>query len=231
MEGHAEMDMSVTDGGSLWHRITSEKGLTAISHYFVMDWASVWMDIAGGLLISGALAAWVPQQFWQSFFLIDHPTLAKLWGPLVGPLVAIISFVCSVGNVPLAAVLWNGGISFGGVVAFIFADLIVLPVLNIYRKYYGLKMAGFLLVAFYVAMAGAALIVEVIFDALGLIPRVHQARVVEASITWNYTTWLNIAFLLLAAALVWRFLRTGGPRMLQMMNSPMRAYPSQHHAH
>jgi uncharacterized membrane protein YraQ (UPF0718 family) len=231
MEGHAEMDMSVTDGGSLWHRITSEKGLTAISHYFVMDWASVWMDIAGGLLISGALAAWVPQQFWQSFFLIDHPTLAKLWGPLVGPLVAIISFVCSVGNVPLAAVLWNGGISFGGVVAFIFADLIVVPVLNIYRKYYGLKMAGFLLVAFYVAMAGAALIVEVIFDALGLIPRVHQARVVEASITWNYTTWLNIAFLLLAAALVWRFLRTGGPRMLQMMNSPMRAYPSQHHAH
>jgi uncharacterized membrane protein YraQ (UPF0718 family) len=231
MEGHAEMDMSVTDGGSLWHRITSEKGLTAISHYFVMDWASVWMDIAGGLLISGALAAWVPQQFWQSFFLIDHPTLSKLWGPLVGPLVAIISFVCSVGNVPLAAVLWNGGISFGGVVAFIFADLIVLPVLNIYRKYYGLKMAGFLLVAFYVAMAGAALIVEVIFDALGLIPRVHQARVVEASITWNYTTWLNIAFLLLAAALVWRFLRTGGPRMLQMMNSPMRAYPSQHHAH
>jgi hypothetical protein len=231
MEGHAEMDMSVTGGGSYWQRITSAKGFTAISHYFVMDWASVWMDIAGGLLIAGALAAWVPNEFWQSFFLVDHPTLAKLWGPLVGPLVAIVSFVCSVGNIPLAAVLWNGGISFGGVVAFIFADLIVLPILNIYRKYYGLKMTGFLLVTFYVAMAGAALIVEIIFGAFGLIPDQRQAVVVEASITWNYTTWLNIAFLLLAAALVWRFLKTGGPRMLRMMNAPMAAGHSHDHTH
>ncbi len=120
MEGHAEMDMSVTEGGSLWQRITSPQGLTAISHYFVMDWASVWADIAGGLLIAGALAAWVPHQFWQSFFLVNHPVLATIWGPLVGPLVAVLAFVCSVGNIPLAAVLWNGGISFGGVIAFIF---------------------------------------------------------------------------------------------------------------
>ena len=69
MEGHAEMDMSVTEGGSLWQRMTSDRGLTAISHYFVMDWASVWLDIVGGLLIAGALAAWVPDAFWQSFFL------------------------------------------------------------------------------------------------------------------------------------------------------------------
>src|SRR3979490_253717 len=159
MEGHAEMDMSVTEG-TLWQRITSERGLTAISHYFVMDWASVWLDIIGGLLIAGALAAWVPDEFWRSFFIVDHPLLATLWGPFVGPLVAVISFVCSVGNIPLAAVLWNGGISFGGVIAFIFADLIVLPILNIYRKYYyGLKMAAFLFATFYAAMVGAALIV------------------------------------------------------------------------
>jgi uncharacterized membrane protein YraQ (UPF0718 family) len=220
MEGHAEMDMSVSEGGTLWQRITSEEGFTAISHYFVMDWASVWPDIAGGLLIAGALAAWVPAEFWQSFFLVDHPLVAKLWGPIVGPLVAVISFVCSVGNIPLAAVLWNGGISFGGVIAFIFADLIVLPVLNIYRKYYGSKMAGFLFVTFYAAMAGAALIVELIFDALGLVPAQRNARVVEASLTWNYTTWLNIAFLVLAGLLVWRFLKTGGPAMLRMMNRP-----------
>src|SRR5260221_2394985 len=94
MEGHAEMDMSVSEGGTLWERITSEQGFTAISHYFVMDWASVWMDIVGGLLIAGALAAWVPAEFWQSFFLVDHPLVAKLWGPIVGPLVAVISFVC-----------------------------------------------------------------------------------------------------------------------------------------
>src|SRR5437868_2864368 len=189
MEGHAEMDMSVTEGGSLWQRMTSDRGLTAISHYFVMDWAAVWLDIAGGLLIAGALAAWVPSTFWQSFFLTGHPVLATLWGPIVGPLVAVISFVCSVGNIPLAAVLWNGGISFGGVVAFIFADLIVIPILNIYRKYYGLKMASFLFATFYVAMAVAALIVDLIFGGFTLIPSEHKARVVEASISWNYTTW------------------------------------------
>jgi uncharacterized membrane protein YraQ (UPF0718 family) len=227
MEGHAEMDMSIAEGGSLWQRITSEQGFTAISHYFVMDWASVWMDIAGGLLISGALAAWVPAEFWQSFFGVDHPLLARLWGPIVGPLVAVISFVCSVGNIPLAAVLWNGGISFGGAIAFIFADLIILPILNIYRKYYGWKMTGFLFATFYAAMAGAALIVELIFGALGLVPAQRNARVVDAAITWDYTTWLNIAFLILAGVLVWRFFNTGGLAMLRMMNRP----PAMGHSH
>jgi uncharacterized protein len=186
----------------------------------VMDWVSVWMDVVGGLLIAGALAAWVPSEFWQSFFLVNHPAIARIWGPIVGPLVAVIAFVCSVGNIPLAAVLWNGGISFGGVIAFIFADLIVLPILNIYRKYYGLRMAGFLFVTFYAAMAAAALLVELLFAALGLIPQQRNALVVEASINWDYTTWLNIAFLALAAYLVWRFVRTGGVPMLKMMNRP-----------
>jgi hypothetical protein len=231
MEGHAEMDMSVTEGGSLWQRMTSDRGLTAISHYFVMDWAAVWLDIAGGLLIAGALAVWVPNTFWQSFFLTGHPVLATLWGPIVGPLVAVISFVCSVGNIPLAAVLWNGGISFGGVVAFIFADLIVIPILNIYRKYYGLKMASFLFATFYVATAVAALIVDLIFGGFALIPSEHKARVVEASITWNYTTWLNLAFLALAGLLVWRFLKTGGPAMLRMMNRPAHLERSHHYGH
>ena len=171
-------------------------------------------------MIAGALAAWVPNTFWQSFFLTGHPVLATLWGPIVGPLVAVISFVCSVGNIPLAAVLWNGGISFGGVVAFLFADLIVLPILNIYRKYYGYKMAGFLFATFYVAMAVAALIVELIFGGFMLIPSERKARVVEASITWNYTTWLNLTFLVLAVLLIRRFLKTGGPAMLRMMNRP-----------
>jgi hypothetical protein len=219
MEGHAEMDMSVTEG-SLLARITSARGFTAISHYYVMDWASIWKDIAAGLLIAGALAAWVPESFWQSFFLVDHPTLAKIWGPLIGPVVAMLSFVCSIGNVPLAAVLWNGGISFGGVAAFIFADLIVLPILNIYRKYYGRRMSLFLLCFFYVSMVAAGLIVEVLFQALGLVPDERNATVVEASVTWNVTTFLNVLFLSLSAVLVARFLRTGGPRMLRMMNAP-----------
>jgi uncharacterized membrane protein YraQ (UPF0718 family) len=217
MEGHAVMDMSVS-GGSVFSRLVSGRGITAISHYFVMDWAAIWRDIAVGLLIAGALAAWVPNDVWQRLFLTSDPTLAKVWGPLIGPLISVISFVCSIGNVPLAAVLWNGGISFGGVMAFIFADLIILPILNIYRKYYGLRMTAFLAVSFYVAMAGAAYVVEVVFGALGLIPTVRNALVVEAGITLNYTTVLNIAFITLAAGLVIRFRRTGGPEMLAMMD-------------
>jgi uncharacterized membrane protein YraQ (UPF0718 family) len=217
MEGHAAMDMSLHEG-TVWQRMTSERGRTAISHFFVMDWVSVWMDIGGGLLIAGALAAWVPQQFWQGFFLQGHPVLAKLWGPVVGPVVAILSFVCSVGNVPLAAVLWNGGISFGGVVAFLFADLIVLPILNIYRKYYGLKISVALLAIFYASMAGAALVVEWVFGLLHLVPQERKAQIVEESIRWNYTTVLNIVFLVLALLLVVRFVRTGGPEMLRMMS-------------
>jgi uncharacterized protein len=230
MEGHAEMDMSVRGEGSLWSRITSAQGFTATSHYFVMDWAAVWMDIAGGLLIAGAIAAWVPQDFWKGLFLADHPVLATLWGPIIGPFVAIISFVCSVGNIPLAAVLWNGGISFGGVLAFILADLIVLPVLNIYRKYYGWRMAMFLLVTFYAAMALAALIVEVVFGIAGLIPHERHGQVVEASISWNYTTWLNLVFLALAAIMIWRSVSTGGLDMLRVMNRPA-SHGEMHHAH
>jgi uncharacterized membrane protein YraQ (UPF0718 family) len=221
MEGHAEMDMSVS-GGSLWSRLTSSDGRTAVSHYFVMNWASVWLDIAIGLVIAGALAAWVPESFWQGFFFQGHPAIEKLWGPLVGPLVAMLSFVCSIGNVPLAAVLWNGGISFGGVIAFIFADLIILPVLNIYRKYYGRRMMAFLLVTSYVAMVAAGYAIELLFGALGITPSHDEVtgKVIDAQITWNYTTVLNLIFLAIAAVLVVRFLRTGGPAMLRMMSDP-----------
>jgi uncharacterized protein len=216
MEGHAEMDMSVTEG-SLWQRLTSRDGFTATSHYFVMDLAAVWKDIAIGLLIAGALAAWIPADFWNKFFLVSHPVAAKIWGPIVGPLVAVLSFVCSVGNVPLAAVLWNGGISFGGVIAFIYADLIVLPIIDIYRKYYGWKVAGLIVAVFYVAMVFAALVIEFLFNLLGLIPSKRGAQVVEMSISFNYTTVLNIIFLVIAAILLVRFFRTGGPRMLAHM--------------
>jgi uncharacterized membrane protein YraQ (UPF0718 family) len=235
MEGHAEMDMSVHQRGSLWQRLASPAGFTATADYFVMDIAAIWIDIIGGLLIAGALAAWVPESWWQALFFESHPAFAKFWGPLIGPFVAIFSFVCSIGNVPLAAVLWNGGISFGGVLAFIFADLIVLPIIDIYRKYYGWRMAGFLLLSFYVCMVLAGLAVELVFDRLGLIPTERNAKVTEASVTWNYTTLLNIVFLGLAAALVWRYFRRGGGlAMLRMMNTPMEhehGHSHERHAH
>ena len=219
MEGHAAMDMSVS-GGSFFSKLLSGKGLTAVSSFFVMDWASVWVDIALGLLIAGALAAWVPDSFWRAFFFTSNPTLAKIEGPLVGPFVALVSFVCSVGNVPLAAVLWKGGISFGGVVSFIFADLIVLPILDIYRKYYGWKVMGFILLTFYATMAAAGYVVEFLFEALGIIPQNRTTVVITEGIQWNYTSILNIIFLVLAALLVIRFIRTGGLPMLGMMNTP-----------
>jgi uncharacterized membrane protein YraQ (UPF0718 family) len=216
MEGHAEMDMAVTEG-PLFRRMVSERGRTAISHYFVMNWVSLWQDIGGGLLIAGALAAWVPTEFWRAFFLTSHPVLATFWGPIVGPIVAILSFVCSVGNVPLAAVLWGGGSSFGGVIAFIFADLLVIPILDIYRKYYGIRMSVFLLATMYASMSAAALVIELVFRALGLVPVRLHISMMEASVRLNYTTILNLVFLAIALLLIVRFFRSGGPEMLRMM--------------
>ena len=161
------MDMSLS-GGTWLARALSPRGLTAISHIFVMDWASVWIDIALGLLVSGALAAWVPHRFWIALFLAHDPIWSRLAGPLIGPLVAVLSFVCSVGNVPLAA--------------------------------------GY--------------VVEVLFGAIGLVPADRRAGVLQASVGWNHTTVLNVVALVVAALLVWRFVRTGGPPMLRRMGGP-----------
>ena len=211
------MDMSVRGEGSFWRRLLSAQGFTAVSHVFVMEWAAILRDLVLGLLIAGAIAAWVPESFWHGFFVTDHPTLSALWGPIVGPVVAIVSFVCSIGNVPLAAVLWNGGISFGGVVAFIFADLLIVPILAIYRRYYGTRMMLILLATFYISMVCAGYVVELLFGTAGLVPSYRRAAVMTAGIAWNYTTWLNIAFLALAAVLVIRFVTSGGVPMLRMM--------------
>jgi len=217
MEGHAAMDMSIASGGSFWRRLLSPGGYTSVSHIFVMEWAAVIRDVAGGLLIAGAIGAWVPDTFWRHLFLTPHPLAARLWGPVIGPVISLLSFVCSIGNVPLAAVLWNGGISFGGVVAFIFADLIIIPILVIYRKYYGTAMMFALLGIFYATMVAGGYIIEFLFGGLGLIPAERAAKVTDTGVHWNYTTVLNIVFLLLAAALVVRFFRSGGAAMLKMM--------------
>ena len=222
MEGHAEMDMSVAGDRPFLKRLFSADAFTAVSHFFWSDVAMLWVDIGGGLLISGAVAAWVPKGVWALVFATRDPVASKIIGPLVGPLVAIFTFVCSVGNVPLAAVLWNAGSSFGGVIAFLFADLIVLPILDIYRRYYGWRMAGFLLASFYVAMALSAYVVEIVFGALHLTPKAHLAGAAQMSLgfAWDYTTWLNLVLLVPAAALLWRFMITGGPKMLKMMEQP-----------
>ncbi len=225
MEGHATMDdMSVKGNTSFWQKLRSPEGITATSHFYVMDWVSVWKDLAIGLLLAGAIAAWVPAGFFEKLFLTSHPLLSALWGPLIGPFIAVISFVCSVGNIPLAAVLWNGGISFGGVISFIFADLIVFPILRIYKKYYGMKMATVLFATFYASMAGAGYLVELLFWLTGITPTARNLQILEPGITLNYTSVLNILFLVISTALVWRFLRTGGPHMLKMMSGEARQH-------
>ncbi|WP_244808406.1 permease [Caballeronia zhejiangensis] len=216
MEGHAAMSMDEQNG--TWkQRLTSKDGWKTISHSYVMNWAMLWRDIGVGLLVAGAIAAWVPDSFWQKFFMVNHPTVAMIWGAFIGPLIAVASFTCSVGNVPLAAVLWKGGISFGGVASFIFGDLIILPILNIYRKYYGGRMTAFMAVTFYVAMVVAALIVEMVFQLAGWVPREHHTAVVDAAISFNYTTILNIFFGVIFAILTVVFFKTGGPEMMRMM--------------
>jgi uncharacterized protein len=222
MEGHAAMEHHAADR------------FTSVAHFFYMDVASVAQDVALGFLIAGALAVWVPNSFWQGLFLTSHPSVNGFWGPIIAPLIALLSFVCSVGNVPLAVVLWNGGISFGGVISFIFADLIILPIVDIYRRYYGWRTSLYLLVTSYAAMVLAGLVIGGLFQVLGLAPPHRQITVFQSGPTWNYTTYLNIAALALAALLGWRFLRTGGVQMLRAMESspqPGHEMVHDHHVH
>ena len=221
MEGHATMDMSVAIGGSFLSRLFSKKGFIATSHYYVMDWTSVLWDIVLGFILAGALATFVPNKLWETFFFSNNPALSKIVGPLVGPLVAVVSFVCSVGNIPLAAVLWNGGISFGGVISFIYADLIILPILNIYRKYYGLKPTLYILITFYFTMAAAGYITEVLFSVFGLVPKEHTVKAITETVQFNYTSMLNVLFFIVSGVLLVTFIKTKGLEMLKMMDQPM----------
>jgi YHS domain-containing protein len=160
-------------------------------------------EIIAGYLIAGFLAVLVPTSLWNAIFFHGHGVLTSIENVIVGPLIAILSFVCSIGNVPLAAALWKGGISFGGVVSFIFADLITLPLILIYRRFYGWRMAVRILAVFWLVMAIAGLATEFLFAVTGLIPAGRPVEVVEPSFQWNLTTYLNIVFLGVFGGLYW----------------------------
>jgi len=193
-------------GSSLpWReRLVSVDAWSDVAHNFRGDWEMLWKEIIGGFLIAGFIAL-LPMSVFNDLFLTDRGGAWQLLeNVVVGPLVAVLSFVCSVGNVPLAAVLWAGGISFSGVIAFIYADLIIVPLILIYRRYYGWRLTALLVGIMFLAMASAALAVDGIFDAAGLIPERRPSidSITSRGITWNYTTFLNIVFTLVEAALV-----------------------------
>ena len=185
-------------------RLTSVDAWSDVARNFRGDWEMLWKEIGAGFLIAGFVAL-LPMGFFNGLFLTDAPAWIRIpENVVVGPLVAVLSFVCSIGNVPLAAVLWAGGISFSGVIAFIYADLLVIPILLIYRKYYGTRIAVVFSSIMFASIVLAALVVSGIFGLAGLIPseRPDVASITERAIGWNYTTFLNIVFLGLAAVLI-----------------------------
>ena len=187
------------------------KKWTRVAHAFVTDWSMLWKEILGGFLIAGFLATLVPHDWWEALFLQTGPAVVRLIeNALVGPIIAVISFVCSVGNIPLASLLWAHGISFGGVISFIYADLLVIPILVIYAKYYGVRAAAWITAIFYVAMVLAGIIVDLMFTALGLIPQGSRppSAIEHAHIIWNYTSWLDLIALIFAAWLLFLHFRS-----------------------
>jgi uncharacterized protein len=195
-------------GGS---RVFSLQGWTEVAHNFRGDWAMLWKEITAGFLIAGFIAL-LPMDFFNGLFLTDSGgVLQQLENVIVGPLVAVLSFVCSVGNIPLAAVLWAGGISFSGVIAFVYADLIIIPLVLVYRRYYGWKITALIVSLMFGAIVVASLTIGGIFSAAGLIPQERPSieSVTERGITWNYTAFLNIVFTLVAGALFGLTLRHG----------------------
>jgi uncharacterized membrane protein YraQ (UPF0718 family) len=208
--GHEHVS-AASEARSLRERLSSVSAWSDVSHNFRADWEMLWKEILGGFVIAGFIAL-LPMDFFNGLFLTDSGgALQLLENVVLGPIVAVLSFVCSVGNVPLAAVLWAGGISFSGVIAFVYADLIIIPIVIAYSKYYGRGLTARLVAIMFATMVFAALAVDGIFDAAGLVPS-HRPSVESISsrgVSWNYTTFLNIVFLALAAALVALTLRRG----------------------
>jgi uncharacterized protein len=185
------------------HGSASSRSWTDVAHNFRGDWSMLYREITIGFLLAGFIAL-LGDDFFNALFLDNAPSAVQtIWGALIGPVIAVLSFVCSVGNVPLAAVLWSGGISFAGVMAFIFADLIVLPIVVAYRKYYGWPFALRITALMFVTMVIAALIVDLVFGALGLIPSTRPSTEdVFGSIELDYKAVLNAIAL---AIFVWMF--------------------------
>ena len=192
-------------GGSVLERLRDPGTRVAVAQNFAMDFSMLWKDLIGGFLIAGALAAFVPDGAWKALFLQGAaPGVQLVANAIVGPVIAILTFVCSIGNVPMAAILWASGISFGGVLAFLYADLIVLPLLDIYRKYYGVRMMLYIFAVFFATMVLSAIVMDGVFSALHMVPKPNpNIRHDLTLFAFDYTFWLNVAFGALGLYLWW----------------------------
>ena len=204
-EGGSEHDHSMTaEGTTLAEKVKSRTTWIGVAHAFAMDWGMLWREMLIGFLIAGFLSVLVPNPWWQALFLSHHGGAGRLLeNAVVGPLIAVASFVCSIGNIPLASILWAGGISFGGVISFIYADLIIVPLIVAYKKYYGARAAVYITLVLFAAMVGAGLLVDLLFSALHLVPMGPRppSALSRAMFAWNYTTWLDLAALAVAGLL------------------------------
>jgi len=194
---------------SFREQIKRRESWTQVADAFFMDAMMLWKEIVIGFLIAGFLMALVPENWWEKLFVVHGTGFTRLIeNAVVGPLIAAASFVCSIGNIPLASLLWSSGISFGGVISFIYADLIIIPLILIYRKYYGAKAALYITGILFVSMVSAGIIVDLLFSAMGLIPVVRPpSAIAQASFQWNYTTWLDFTAILLCGWLLWLHFR------------------------
>jgi uncharacterized protein len=200
-----DVDPGPLESEPLRRRLLSRRGWGDASGYTISDLTMLRKELVIGFVVAGFLAAEVPTSFWRSLFWTGHGFASSLENVIIGPFLAIISFVCSVGNVPLAAALWQGGISFGGVVSFVFADLITLPLLSIYRTYFGTAITLRILGVFWATMSTAGLAVEYLFRALRIPDPVRPTMIVHERFEWNYTTVLNIIALAAFAGLYWLY--------------------------
>jgi len=191
-------------------RITSASAWSDVAHNFRGDWQMLWKEITIGFLLAGFIGL-LGDDFFNALFVKDAPGAIKtIENVVAGPLIAVLSFVCSIGNIPLAAVLWSGGISFAGVMAFIFADLIVLPIIVAYRKYYGWAFALRITALMFVTMVIAALIVDGLFSAADLVPTSRPSREdIFGSIKVDYKLALNAIALIVFGALIYLTMRRG----------------------
>ncbi len=215
MAGVSDQRQADLEAAPWSQKLTAKAAWADAASYTMADLMMLRRELIVGYVVAGGLTVLVPNHFWNALFIHGHGFWTSLENAVVGPVIAIVSFVCSIGNVPLAAALWKGGISFGGVISFVFADLITFPLLLIYRKYYGTALALRLLALFWVVMTLAGLLVEGVFSIAGLIPRHRSQTIVATHFQWNYTTWLNVVALVGFAVLFWLYrnqARLGGGR-------------------